>query len=149
MKYKLILFNILFYIITYHIVFELLEVYVYNLNLYTPLSYIYRKYILHQELSNLNITSDLYMHVFNLLTSSILFYFAYRLYGKDKIIFTFLKLTGTFIIINFILGIYVIIKYDLSTSFVYIYYFLIPMSIMTLLILPIFWVSKKITNFST
>lgn len=143
MNYKIIL-NILFYIILYHVVFECLEFYFYNLKIYTPLGHIYRKYILHQELSNLNNKDDLFIFLFNVLISIVLLGFGNKWYGKENVIITFFKLLGIFVFINFLLGIYVIIKYDLSTSFVYVFYFLIPMSVMFLLMLPMFWINDKI-----
>lgn len=148
MKYKLLL-NIVLYIVLYHIVFELLLI-IYDFDeksrLSTPIGRIIRYYILKQKYYGIFSTSDFYILFLNLTVGSILFYFSYKWYGKEKILITFLKLIGIFILINLLLILYVIIDYSFATTFIYIFYFLIPMSIMMLLILPIFWLSKKIID---
>lgn len=144
MKYNFFLYNILIYLILYHIVFEFLDSYVYKFDVFTPLGRFVRKYFLHQKLSNQSKYDETFIFLFNLFISSILLYFANRWYGKEKNLKTFFKLIHTFIIINIPVVIYTFIDNGLSIFFVYLAYFLIPMSIMLLLILPIFWFNNKI-----
>lgn len=88
----------------------------------------------------------IYTYIFNLFIGGVLFYFAYKWYGNEDVLITLLKLIGIFIIINFLIIVYVIIDYSFAPTFIYLFYFLIPMSIMFLLMLPMFWMNQKILN---
>lgn len=146
MNYKLLITNIISYIISYHIVYEsILSIYNFgeNQRLSTPLGRLVRYYIFNQKYYDTFSSNDIYILLFNLLVSSILFYSAYKWYGRENLLITFLKLLGIFIVINFLIIIYVIIDYNFATTFIYIFFFLFPMSIMMLLMLPIFWLNSK------
>ncbi len=147
MKYKLLKVNIISYIILYHILFEsILTIYDFDESsrLSTPLGRVIRYFVFNQKYYGIFSDSDFYILFFNLFVFSILFYFVYKWYGNEKLLITLLKLIGIFIVINFLIIIYVIIDYSFATTFIYIFYFLIPMSTMFLLMIPIFWLNKKI-----
>lgn len=151
MKYKILTYSLLTYIILYHFVFECLSnFYDFFLDLesgsriFTPLGRIIRKLIFNEHNIEIYYYGEVYIFLFNLFIGSILFYFAYKWYGKENVIITFLKLLGIFIVINFLIIVYVIIDYSFATTFIYLFYFLIPMSVMLILILPTFWLNAKI-----
>ena len=147
MNYKLFVLNIISYTILYHIVFELLLT-IYDFDeksrISTPIIRLIRYYVFDQKYYDKFSVNDIYILIFNLLISSILLYFANKWYGKRNMAINFLKLVGIYIIINIPIIIYVIIDYSFATTFIYLLYVLIPMSIMTLLILPIFWINNKL-----
>lgn len=148
MKYRLFLFNILSYIVLYHIVFEGLITFIYKFgDPYTPIGRLYRKYVLHQNLFSEHKEAEIYILLFNLLISSILFFVANLWYGKENIIKTFFKICLIFIITNIVIIVYfATVNIGISTIPAYVFYFLIPMSIMLILLLPLFWLNKKIVS---
>lgn len=151
MNYRNIKINILFYIFLYHLVFESLVNY-YDFDEvdkkpFTPLGRILRKYILHQnDIFRTISTMDFFLLFFNLFCSGTLFYIVNKYYGKENVFLTAIKLIGVFIIINIIIVAYTFIDNRMAIWFIYIFYFLFPMSIMTLFIIPLFGINKKISD---
>lgn len=80
----------------------------------------------------------------NLLISTVFFYVIYKWYLKENIFKTFFKLIISFALINLILFLIVYITQDMYMYLFYIAYILFPSSIMILLMLPLFWLNKKL-----
>jgi predicted membrane protein len=114
--------------------------------IFTPVGRIFRKLLLNEHKIELYDYMDFYTIIFNLFISAILFYVANRWYGKENVIKTIAKLITTFIIINIIIIVYTFIDNRLAIIFLYVVYFLFPMSTMLILLLPHFWLNKKITE---
>lgn len=138
------------YIILYHCIFEgLSNFYEFFLDvepgsrIFTPLGRIIRKLIFNGGNMEIYYYGDFCIFFFNLLIGGILIYFVNKWYGKENVPITILKLMGIFIVINFLIILYVIIDYSFATTFIYLFYFLIPMSILVLLIFPIFWTNRR------
>ncbi len=134
----------------YHIVFEFLVNYydfdeMHRKGL-TPLGRIIRKYLTSDYIPYFFSLIDFYILFFNLIISIILFYIVNKWYGKEDVVKTFIRLFVTFLIINIIIIAYTFIDNRFAIFFLYILYFLIPMSIMTILILPLFWLTNKIVK---
>lgn len=153
MKYKKIVINISSYIILYHIVFEFLMSFLYakvfydkedDKKIFTPVGRILRKLLLNEHNIDFYNYADFYIIFFNLFISAILFYIANRWYGKENVVKTIVRLIVTFIIINIIIIGYTFIDNRLAIIFIYVVYFIFPMSIMLTLLLPLFWINKKI-----
>ncbi len=144
MKNKLILINLISYFILYHLVFELL-INISNIVkfsvVFTPLGRLIRKSILHQNI--VLGENDYHILFLNLFVSGVFIYIASK-YNKENILKLYLRIFFSFIIINLIL--FCIIELfgkGMSTIPVYICYIVKPLSIMTLLIVPLFWLNQK------
>lgn len=150
MKNKQLTINILSYFFLYHLVFEYLVNY-YDFDkrsrILTPLGRVFRKLLTHQHVHGIYSTGDFVFFLFNFFISAILFYIAYRWFSKEHILITFGRIMIPFIIINLIITAYIIIDgFGQGPIFVYVVYFLFPMSILVVLLLPLFWINKKIEN---
>ena len=148
MNYKPFILNVLILIILYHVIFEVLIVFVYHLDdLYTPIGRIFRSYFSNKKLFTEHKRAEGYVICFNLVILFFLCFITNKWFGKESFVLTFLKIIAMYIAINmFIVLILFIGGIGLSTIPAYILYFLIPMTIMVLLILPIFWLSNKLMN---
>lgn len=150
MKFKL---NIISIIILYHIIFESLVTY-YNFDeidrkILTPFGRIFRKLILNQNINKIYSIGDFAVFAFNLFIIIILLYITDKYYGKESVLKTFAKLFILFIVINLIIiGCVILTGLDQGIIFLYLFYILFPMFFLLLLILPLFWVNKKILNVS-
>ncbi|MBE0393188.1 hypothetical protein [Flavobacterium sp. PL002] len=150
MKNKQLIINILSYFFIYHLVFEYLVNY-YDFDkrsrILTPLGRVLRKLLMNQHVHGIYSTGDFLVFLFNLFISAILFYIAYRWFGREHILKTFSRVIIAFIIINLIIITYIVIDgFGQGPTFVYVVYFLIPMSILVVLLLPLFWINKKIND---
>jgi len=147
MKYRLFLFKILSYIVLYHVIFESLIVFIYKFgDPYTPIGRIYREYFLRQNLFEEHKEAEMYILSFNLFISSILFY-AVNIWYENNMFVTYIKLIFMFILINIILIVFLAIgSIGMSTIPAYFLFFLVPMSIMVLLLPSLMWINKKIEN---
>lgn len=146
MRNKALVINIISYIILYHIVFEGLIIFIYQLDdIFTPLGRFVRKYLFHQKLFTEHKKAEFYIFLFNLFISVILFYIANKWYKKENSFKTFWRLVFSFIIINIFIIIYFLIAgIGISTIPAYVLYFLVPITIIMVLILPLMELNYKI-----
>lgn len=147
MKNKLLILNIASYIVVYHLVFEtVLSMYDFDetSKVSTPIVRLFRYYIINQKVYENYEAFDIYLIAFNLLISGIVIFAIYKPYLRRNLFVSVLMLIASFGGINILLLIYVVYKYDFATSFIYVSYVLIPLTIMVSLILPLFYLNRRI-----
>lgn len=144
MRNKLLLLNIITFIILYHFVYELIAYNSFNKDKgLTPLSYIFHKFDRFEMSSFLII---LISFIINMAVSGALFHYLYKWYNKISISLLFFRLLLFFSIISILLllGLFFLAYITSSPIFFLFIYYYFPMPILCILILPLFKFNKWI-----